>query len=212
MFVNMRCRIHSLYICRTLSSNHQRFARRNSIRQNDVQVGMTIMRYQIRRLVSKNNAIIIVIEDDCHPTMFQCRSAQVRFAHDHHVKCDLDQDSFSTVCHHVPVHHFLSAVLQCHVVRCHSVDVCGTHHWKLRCIPRWADMSKNIQNRSSTRAPQSCSKTDLPNSPCTDVSCCLPAKISRVPHLRIQSCSLEINLAVVLTCSNHRLVYCCHYH
>ena len=81
-------------ICRTLSSHHQRSARRNSIRQNDVQVGMTIVRYQIHCLVSKNDAIIIVIEDDCHATMFQCRSAQEMFAHVHHVKCDLDQDSF----------------------------------------------------------------------------------------------------------------------
>ena len=56
--------------------------------------------------------------------------------------CDLDEDSFSTVCHHVPVHHFLSVVLQCHVVRCHSIDVCINHHWKLRCKPRWADMTK----------------------------------------------------------------------
>ena len=62
-------------------------------------------------------------------------------------------------------------------------------------------------------------KTDLSSSQCTDVSCCLPAKISRVPHLRIQSCSLEINLAVVLTCldldTNRRLVYAftdfCHF-
>ena len=78
---------------------------------------------------------------------------------------------------------------------------------------------QNIQNRSSTRAPQFSTsqsdwdETDLPNSPCADASCCLPTKISRVPHLRIQPCSLEINLAAVLTClnldSNHRLVYCC---
>ena len=31
---------------------------------------MTIVRYQIHCLVSKNDAIIIVIEDDCHATMF----------------------------------------------------------------------------------------------------------------------------------------------
>ena len=61
------------------------------------------MRYQIHCIVSKNDAVTIVIEDDCHATMFQCRSAQERFAHVHHVKCDLDQDSFSTVRHHVPV-------------------------------------------------------------------------------------------------------------
>ena len=59
---------------------------------------------------------------------------------------------------------------------------------------------QNIQNRSSTGAPQSCSKTDLPNSPSTDVSCCLPARISRVLQLRIQSCSLESNLIAVQTC------------
>ena len=105
---------------------------------------MTIVRYQIHCLVSKNDAIIIVIEDDCHATMFQSRSAQERFAHVHHVKCDLDQDSFSTVRHHVPVHHFLSVVLQCHVVRCNSlastfveltVGNCGAK-------PRRADMTK----------------------------------------------------------------------
>ena len=35
-------------ICRILSSHHQRSARWDSIRQSDVQVGMTIMRYQIQ--------------------------------------------------------------------------------------------------------------------------------------------------------------------
>ena len=34
------------------------------------------MRYQIHSLVSKNDAIIIMIEGDGHATMFQCRSAQ----------------------------------------------------------------------------------------------------------------------------------------
>ena len=78
---------------------------------------MTIVRYQIYCLVSKNDAVMIVIEDDCDATMFQCRSAQERFAHVHHVKCDLDQNSSTTVRHHLPVHHFLSVVLQWHVVR-----------------------------------------------------------------------------------------------
>ena len=103
---------------------------------------MTIVRYQIHCLVWKHDAIIIVIEDDCDATMFQCRSAQERFAHVHHVKCDLDQNSSTAVCHHMSVNHFLSVVLQCHVVRCHSFNVCRTHHWKLRCKPWWADMSK----------------------------------------------------------------------
>ena len=60
-------------------------------------------------------------------------------------------------------------------------------------------MKKSVQNRQFTS---------------NDVSCCLPVKISRVPHLRIQSCSLEINLTAVRTClnldSNHRHVYWCH--
>ena len=34
---------------------------------------------------------------------------------------------------------------------------------------------------SSIRAPHSFNRTDLPHSPCPDVSFCLPAKISRVP-------------------------------
>ena len=176
--------------------------------QSDVQVGITIVRYQIHCLVSKNDAVIIVIENDCDATIFQCRSAQERFAHVHHVKCDLDQNSFSTVSHHVSVHHFLSVLLQCHVVRCHSFNVCRTHHWKLRCKPRRADMSK------TSRIDHQLVLLRFPVS-LIDVSCCLPAKISRVPHLRIQSCSLEINLAAVLTClmsKFHRLVYCCHFH
>ena len=115
---------------------------------------------------------------------------------------------------YVFVNNFLSVVLQCHVVRCHSFDVCRTHHWKLRCKPRGRH-NQNIQNRSSSRAPQFDWKTDLTNSQCTDVFCCLPARISRVPRLRIQSCSLEVNLAAVQTCLQtkfHRLVYCCHCH
>ena len=126
---------------------------------------------------------------------------------------------FVTTC---PYPTFLCVVLQCHVVRCHSVDVCRTHHLEIAVQTMVGRHVQNIQNRSSTRAPQFSTsrsdwdETDLPNSPCTDVSCCLPARISRVPHLRIQSCSLEINLAAVRTClnldSNHRPVYCCHSH
>ena len=123
--------------------------------------------------------------------MFQCRSARERFAHVHHVKCDLDQNSSTAVRHHMTVNDFLFVVLQCHVVRCHSFDVCRTHHAVQTRVGRRV---QNIQNRSSTRVPQFDWKTDLPNSPCTDVSCCLPANISRVSHLRIQSCSLEIIL------------------
>ena len=100
------------------------------------------MRYQIHCLVAKSDAVTNVIEDDCHATMFQCRSTLERFAYVHHVKCDLDQNSSSAVRHHVSVNHFLSIVLQCHVVRCHNLNVCRTHRWKLRCKPGWTDMSK----------------------------------------------------------------------
>ena len=54
-----------------LPSSFSSFGRRNSIRQNDVQIGMTIVRCKIRCLVSKNEAVIIVIEDEC------CFSAEV---------------------------------------------------------------------------------------------------------------------------------------
>ena len=115
--------------------------------------------------ISENDAVITVIEDDCHATMFQCGSAQEKLAHIYHTKCDLHQDSFSTVRQHVFVHHFLAVVLQCNVVRCHSVDVCRTHHWKMRCevwlgrdwssrfIVNWrflSSSSENIQSPSST--------------------------------------------------------------
>ena len=71
--------------------------------------------------------------------MHKCRSAQERFAHAHHVKCDQDQNSSTAVRHHMSVNHFLSVALQCHVVRFHSFDVCRTHNWKLRCNPGWTD-------------------------------------------------------------------------
>ena len=91
---------------------------------------------------SENDAAIIVIEDDCDATIFQCRSAQERFAHAHHVKCDLDQNSSTAVRRHMSVNHFLSVMLQCHVVRRHCLNARGTHHWELRCEPEWTDMSK----------------------------------------------------------------------
>ena len=183
---------------------------------------MTIVRYQIHCLVSQNDAVIIVIEDDCHATMFQCRSAQERFAHVHHVKCDLDQNSFfhcSSSRARTPLFVRSVAVPRCSLPQRRRLQNSTLEIAVQTTVGRHV---QNIQNRSSTRAPQfstsqsEWNKTDLPNSPCTDVSCCLAAKMSRVPHLRIQSCSLEINLAVVLTCldlvTNHRLVYCCQFH
>ena len=150
------------------------------------------MRYQIHCLISKNDAVIIMIEDDCDATMFQCRSAQERVSHVHHVKCDLDQNSITAVCHHMSVNHFFVrsvAVPRCSLPQLQRLEIAVQTK-----VGRYV---QNIQNRSSTRAPQSSNQTDPTNSLSTDVSCCLPAKISRVPHLRIQSCSLEINLAAV---------------
>ena len=45
----------------------------------------------------ENDAVTIVIEDDCDATTLQCRSAQERFADVHHVKCDLDPNSCTAV-------------------------------------------------------------------------------------------------------------------
>ena len=64
------------------------------------------MRDQIHCLVPKNDTVRIVIEDDCDATTFQCRSTQEKFAHVHHVKCGLDQNSSTPVRHHVSVNHF----------------------------------------------------------------------------------------------------------
>ena len=154
---------------------------------------MIIVRYQIHCLVSKNDAVVIVIDDDCDATMFQCRGAQEKFAHVHHVKCNLDQNSSTAVRHHMSVNHFF--VRSVAVPRCSLPQLQRLWNSPLEIVvqTRVGRHVQNIQNRSSNRAPQSCSKTDLPNSSCTDVSCCLPARISRVPHLRFQSCSFETN-------------------
>ena len=75
----------------------------------------------------------------------RCFSAEVLrrgFSHVHHVKCDLDQNSSTAVRHHMSVNHFLSVVFA--VPRCSLPQFLRlrTHHWKLRCKPWWADMSK----------------------------------------------------------------------
>ena len=66
--------------------------------------------------------------------------AQERFAHAHHVICDLDQ-KFVYRCSSSHVRKppwCCSATL----FRCHCLNVCRTHHWELRCEPGWTDMSK----------------------------------------------------------------------
>ena len=59
-----------------LSSHHHRLAIRDSIRQSEMQVGMTIVRDQIHGLVSKNDAVIIVIEANgvAREAVCQCSS------------------------------------------------------------------------------------------------------------------------------------------
>ena len=120
-----------------------------------------------------------------------------------------------------PYTSFLSLVLQCHVVRCQSVDVCRTHHWKLRCKPWWADMSKTsridqqLVLLSFPLLSQIGTRLIFPIHRVPTFLAVFQWKISRLPHLRIQSCSLEINLAAVRTClvsKFHQLVYCCHSH
>ena len=75
--------------------------------------------------------VIIVIEHDFDATTCQCRSAQERFAHFHHINCDLDQKFF--------YHSSSSRVREPLFVR--SVAVCRTHDWELRCKPEWAAMT-----------------------------------------------------------------------
>ena len=83
---------------------------------------MTIVRDPIHCLGPQSGAVIIVIEDDCDATTFQCRSAEERFAHARHIKCDLDQNSPTAVRRHMSVNHFLPVVLQCHVVCCYCLN------------------------------------------------------------------------------------------
>ena len=159
---------------------------------------------------------MIVIEDDCDATTFQCRSAQERFAHAHHVKCDLDQ-KFVCRCSssHVrePFFVHIIAVPRCSLPQPQRLQNPPPEIAVQTKVDRHV---RNIQIRASTRAPQSCNRTDLFKSSCADVSCCPPARISRVPHLRIQSCSLETNLIVAQTCCGVsrflRLVHCCRFH
>ena len=203
---------HNSSVRRTSSRtrNTDRAQSLDSIRQTDVQVGMTIVGYQIHCLVSKDDTVIIMIEDDCDATMVQCRSAQERFAQVHHVKCDLDQNSSTAVCHHMSVNHFLSAELQCHVVRCHSFNVCRAHHWRLRCKPKWANMCK------TSRIDHQLVLLSFPSrliSPIHRVPTFLAIFQREYPESLI--CASNINLAAVRTCLMSkflRLVYCCHFH
>ena len=150
---------------------------------------MTLVKYQIHCLVSKNDAVTIVIEDDCdrHDVSVQ--------------KCfrrGLPRSSRPNVIwikiRSTAVRHHMSVVLQCHVVRCHSFNVCRTHHW---CKPGWADMSKTSSIDHQLVLLSLVPRLIFPIHRVPTFSCCLPARISRVPLLRIQSCSLEVNLIAV---------------
>ena len=157
---------------------------------------MTNVRDQIHCFVPKNDAVVIVIENDCDSTTFQCRCAQERL-HTHHVKCDLNQNSSSRVHKNISVHSFAmprySLPLPRHV---------KNSPWEIAVRTKVDKRVRYIQNRPSTRVPLSGNQTDFPSSPSVDVSCCLPARRSRVLHPHIQSCSLE-----TLTIES-RVLYC----
>ena len=165
-------RVH--VIRHVFSSHYLRFTNRNRIRMYDTEVGMTVVRYQIHCLASKNDAVVIVIINDRDSSTFQCRSAQERITVDaHHVKCDLDQNSSAAVRHHMSVNHFLSTVLQRHFVCCHCFNVRSADH---------------IRNRSSTRARQAVRNSQATlraNSLSVDVWRCLPTRKSTVLHRRV---------------------------
>ena len=83
--------------------------------------------------------------------MHKC--SKKNFAHFRHVKCDLAQNSCSTVRRHMSIYHFLSVLLQCHVDCCHSLNVCRTHHWKLRCKPGGQTCPKHPESIISSTFP-----------------------------------------------------------
>ena len=97
-----------------------------------------------------------MIDDDCDATTFQCRSAQERFAHVHHVKYDMDQNSSTTVSSSQVRNSFF--VRSVAVPRCFAVTAstfveltignCGANQGGQTC-------PKTSRNRSSSRAPQS---------------------------------------------------------
>ena len=105
---------------------------------------------------------------------------------------------------HMSVNHFLAVVLLFHVVSCHSLNVCGTHNWELRCKQGWTDMSV------TSRIDHQLVLLSLA------IGLIFPVqRISRVPHRRIQSCLLETNLMAVQAClvpRSLRLLYCCRFH
>ena len=100
---------------------------------------MTIVRDQIHCLVPKNDAVMIVIEDDCDATTIQSRRGLRTLITSNVIQIKIH---LPAVRRHMSVNHFLSIVLQCHVVRCHCLDICRTHHRELRCKPGRTDMSK----------------------------------------------------------------------
>ena len=116
----------------------------------------------------------------------------------------------------------LSVVLQCHVVRFQSFNFCRTHHWKMRCKPGRTDMTTTSRIDHQLvllyfpLTSQIGTRLFFPIHFLPTFLAVFQQKKLRVPHLRIQSCSLDINLAPVWTClnleHNHRLVDCCHSH
>ena len=186
-----------------------------------MQVGLTIVRNRIRCLVPKNNAVVIVIENDRHAASFQCGCVQERFTHAHHVKRDLYQNSSATVRRHVSIHHFPSIVSQFRVVRGHCFDVLYSPPKEIAVQTSVDKHARNIQNRSSTRVLVLAHRSRnrecgaRPSSSLNiDVSGCLPRRRSTIPHQRDhshQSRSLKANSTDVkkfLVTTSLPLVYC----
>ena len=107
------------------------------------------------------------------------------FSHTHYAKCDLYHNLSATACRHVSVHHFLTIMLQCHVVCSHCFDIRSTHHWELWCEPQWANMPKASRIDHQLVGISLFTKFQAnyrPNALSSGVSHCLPAKKSTGLH------------------------------
>ena len=122
---------------------------------------MTIVRYQIHCLASKNDAVIIVIEDDCDFTTFHKRGLRTLIT-PNVIWIKIRFPLFVVTCPYTTFRPWCCSATLFATTASTFVELtignCSANHGGQTC--------PNTQNRSSTRAPQSCSKTDLPNSLC----------------------------------------------
>ena len=153
---------------------------------------------------------LLAVVNDCDPTTFQCRCAQERFAHAHHVKCDLNQNSSAAVRRHVSVHNFLSTVSQRLICSLPLPQRLKNSQSGIGVRTKVGKNVRNIQNRSSFRAlrPDRKSRTHErrsrpSSSQSIDVSGCLPLRRSTIRHRHVQflrTRSLETNSTVAKMC------------